>query len=297
MQFINFFAAVASVLVFFIFTMCLYRHHQNNKAKPSVTDKDAYKEFATKHVQGKYLYETPANYDRKNEKLVAVSAELQLQEKVINARFRDKIPWCLPPNFGDLEMKGAFPTVKDCRLEALCRMMKENVSIFTSEFNEHKTSCVENPEKLGYGNHYLRIDINEGEDRFCKTRKVLGSSLDYVRTQAFNKYAKYNFLSTTFRVLYPGASIRPHFGTNNYKYRLHLCLDIDGVGGIVTAYGTRYWEVGEMFILDDSYLHAGFYEGTRPRVIIMVDIAKPGLKTEHIDDMPAQHTNHQATNS
>lgn len=287
MQFISFFAAVASVLVFFI--VCHYRHYQNNKAKPSVTDKYAYKEFAIRHVQGKCLYETPANYARKNGKLVAVSSQLQLQEKDLNSRFRDKIPWCLPPIFGDLEMKGAFPTVKDCRLEALCRMMKENTNTFTSEFNKHKTSSVENPEKLGYGNKYFRIDINEGEKMFPETRKILGSSLDYVRTQAFNKYAKYNFLSTTFRVLYPGASIRPHFGTNNYKYRLHLCLGIDGVGGIVTAYGTRYWKVGEIFILDDSYLHAGFYEGTRPRVIIMVDIAKPGLKTQHIDDMYEQY--------
>lgn len=62
---------------------------------------------------------------------------------------------------------------------------------------------------------------------FPETRKILGSSLDYVRTQAFNKYAKYNFMSTTFTVLYPGASIRPHFGPTNYKYRIHLCLGID----------------------------------------------------------------------
>lgn len=282
------FAAVASV--FFMFALM---RHQNNKAKPSVTDKYAYRELAIGPVlqSGSFLYENPANYERKCGKLVAISSQLQSQEKDLNSRFRDKIPWCLPPNFGDLEMKGSFPTAKDCRLEALCRMMKSNSMAFTSEFNEHKAMSVNNPEKLGYGNRYFRIDINEGdESMFPETRKILGSSLDYVRTQEFNKYANYNFLSTTFTVLYPGASIRPHFGPTNYKYRIHLCLDIDGVGGIVTAYGTKYWKVGDIFILDDSYLHAGFYEGTRPRVIIMVDIAKPGLKREHIDDMFATNS-------
>ena len=285
MQFIAFFAAAASVVV--LVFVCVI-HKSLIKAKPSVTDKVAYHDLAIGpiHKMGKFLYETPANYERKRGKLVAVSSELQLQENDLNSRFRDKIPWCLPANFADLDMRGAFPTVKDCRLEALCRVMKENVSIFTSEFNEHKTSFVENPENLGYGNHYFRIDINQCEgSMFPETRKTLYSSLDYARTQEFNKYAKYNFLSTTFTVLYPGASIRPHYGPTNYKYRIHLCLAVGGVGGIVTAYGTRYWRVGEIFILDDSYLHAGFYEGTRPRVIIMVDIAKPGLKAEHIDGM------------
>lgn len=280
MEFIVFFAAVASVL---LVVFVIQIHYQNNEAKPSVTDKFAYQRIARPK---KYLYETPEHYERKRGKLVAVSSELQLKEKALNSGFRDKIPWCLPSTYGDLEMKGAFPTVKDCRLEALCRMMKENIAYFMSEFNEYKDKFIDNPEKLGYGSRYGKIDINEGDDSmFPETRKILGSSLDYVRSQAFNKYAKYNFLSTTFTVLYPGASIRPHFGPTNYKHRIHLCLDLDGVGGIVTAYGTRYWKVGEIFILDDSYLHAGFYEGTRPRVIIMVDIAKPGLKSDHIDDL------------
>ncbi len=286
---LNFYATVLATAVsgfFFLFIWYRLELKRVKRSKPSVTDKDAYHE--AREAQGAMtgLYETPGNYERKNGKLVAVNPQLQQQEKHLNSTFRDKIPWCLPPTYGDLDMNGAFPSVKTCRLEALCKLMKENTESFTSEFNMYKQGFVENPEKLGYGNRYGKIDINEGDETmFTKTRRVLGSSIDYVRTQVFNKHAGYNVLSTTFTVLYPGASIRPHFGPTNYKYRIHLCLDIDGEGGIVTAYGTRYWRVGEIFILDDSYLHAGFYEGNRPRVIIMVDIAKPGLTLKHIENI------------
>lgn len=272
-----------------VLALLIYVHHRiRNDSKPSVTDKKAYRELAMAPLLKlrAFLYENPDNFEVVKDKLVAVNPQLKEYEHHLNSIFKDKIPWCLPPTFGDLEMNGAFPTIKTCRLEALCKMMKQNTESFTSEYNTYKASFVDNPENLGYGNRYGRIDINKGDETmFPETRRVLGSSFDYVRTQAFNKHAGYNIFSTTFTVLYPGASIRPHFGPTNYKYRIHLCLDIDGKGGIVTAYGTRYWRVGEVFILDDSYLHAGFYEGTRPRVIIMVDIAKPGLTLEHIENV------------
>lgn len=276
------YVCIVALIVTLIVTYFLRR--QTNK-KPSVLD-DVYRKYAIEPLLllGTFMYENPDNYSVKNNKLVATSPRLVLAEKQINGNFRDKIPWCLPPTYGDLEMHGAFPSVRTCRLGALCDTMMRNLSTFRSEFNEHKDQFVKNPENLGYGGHYGRIDIRKGRG-FAKTREILGRSMEYNRTQAFNKYARYDFLSTTFTVLYPGGSIRPHFGPTNYKYRIHLCVDIDGIGGIVTAYGTRLWETGSIFILDDSYLHAGFYEGTRPRVIIMVDIAKPGLTFEHVDNI------------
>lgn len=256
--------------------------------KPSVTNRHAYHRLALvpmTETNDPHMYENPSHYKKIGGKLRATSPQLVLMEKTMNAEFRDKIPWCLPPTYGNLEMHGAFPSVKTCRLEALCRTMVENIDVFRAEFNEHKAHFEMDSDCLAYNNYYGKIDINEGKYRFPRTRKVLETSADYTRTQPFNTYAGHRFMSTTFTVLYPGASIRPHFGPTNYRYRVHMCLDISGVGGIVTPYGTRFWKVGQLFILDDAYLHAGFYEGTCPRVIIMVDIAKAGLTYEYIDDM------------
>lgn len=274
--------------IWFFVAVCLcvwefYRRFRKLRL-PSVTDRDVYREVALKPLPTEKVYENPHNYERKIGKLVTTSEEVLFHEKRLNSAFRDRIPWCLPPVYGDVEMKGPFPSIKACRLESLTSAMKSSLEAFSIEFNKHKDEFVENPEHLGYGNRYGKIDVNE-VDGFAETRKILGQHEAYARTQRFNSYAQYNFMSTTFTVLYPGASIRPHFGPTNYKYRIHLCLDIDGEGGIVTAYGTRYWKAGQIFILDDSYLHAGFYEGTRPRVILMVDIAKPGLNNRLVEDI------------
>lgn len=273
-------ATILSVVII-LMTYLLHRRILRDQ-KPSVTDTQAYRKLAVVQMT---LYTNPLNYKRRGGKLAATSPPLVLMERTINAKFSDKIPWCLPPTYGDLEMNGAFPSMKTCCLEALCRTMMENSDVFRTEFNANKAEFDDNPEKLGYGSRYGRIVLNDIYAKFPETRKVLNQSADFARTQRFIEYASGNLFSTMFTVLYPGASIRPHFGTTNYRYRIHLCLDIDGVGGIVTPYGTRFWKAGQVFILDDSYLHAGFYEGTRPRVIIMVDIAKPGLTFEHIDSV------------
>ena len=278
------------ILVAFVVSMvvayCVHRRIKNSN-KPSVTDNKIYLELLKEHMipLEEAIYENPNNYTRKHGKLVATSPQLLLLEKQINTTFRDKIPWCMPPTHGNVEMNGPFPSIETCHLEALCHTMTKNIKVFTSEFNAHKKLFVENPEKLGYGGRYGRIVVNRTNEGFCKTRKILEASVDYARTQVFNRYANHFFMATSFTILYPGACIRPHFGPTNYKYRIHLCIDIDGVGGIVTAYGTRFWKVGQIFILDDSYLHAGFYDGTRPRVILLVDIAKPDLAPEHVADM------------
>lgn len=275
---------LVSVIIVIVIGYGVRQRIKNNR-KPSVTSSELYRKLAIEPLvrEGTFIYEDPGNYARRHGILEATSAELVLKEKQINGRFRDKIPWCMPPTYGNLEMNGAFPSVQECGLEDICNKMRKNIGVFASEFNSNKDRFMENPERIGYGGRYGRIEINEG-DGFPETNGVLRSEPRYVTSQEYNKRAGYSMMATMFTVLYPGASIRPHFGPTNYKHRIHLCLDIDGEGGIVTAYGTRTWEIGKIFILDDSYLHAGFYEGTRPRVILMVDIAKTGLTFQDVDE-------------
>lgn len=280
------FAAKVSIAIMLV-AYLLHRRMSCNQ-KPSVTDQRAYHRLAfasMAQATDPHMYENPSNYKRSGGKLKATSPQLVRMEKTINAKFRDKLAWCLPPTYGDLEMNGPFPTAKTCGLEALCKTMTDNVNVFRTEFNANKAHFADNPEKLGYGSRYGRIHVNRVQDEFPRTCRILEASVDYARTQTFIKYTGGEIFATMFTVLYPGASIRPHFGPTNFRYRIHLCLDIDGIGGIVTAHGTRLWKVGQIFILDDSYLHAGFYDGTRPRVILMVDITKPCLTLQHIDSI------------
>jgi hypothetical protein len=233
---------------------------------------------------GSCVYEEPSNFYIKNEKIYPFDKVSKIENKLNNYYFYDKIEWCFPNVYADLPMIGPFPSIEECGLGEICKLMKDNIDIFKEDFNNNRDKYIENPETLGYNQPYGRIDIlNSEDDDFEMTKEVLNRSKDFTRSQFMNSQAGYTFLSTTFTVLYPGGSIRPHHGPSNYKYRIHLCIDIDGKGGLVTPYGSRYWKEGEIFILDDSYLHSGFYEGNRPRVILMVDISKKGLKLDDIE--------------
>ncbi len=278
---------MAYILVFLFVACFVYFRMKELSRRPHVTNRQAYRQIVEEITldDGPASYENPDNYARTRGKLVATSPQLIAAEKKRQSALKNTIPWCFPSIFANLEMRGAFPTIKACRLEVFCRTMVANIDVLRQEYNQHKTLFESNSENLSYANHYGDVDVNKGEDQFLKTRQILGASGHYARTQSFNKLARQNFMSTSFTVLYPGGRIRPHCGPTNYRYRIHMCLDIDGIGGIITPFGTRLWKVGEIFILDDSYLHAGFYDGTRPRVILMVDIAKPGLTPEHVSHM------------
>lgn len=257
---------------------------KRNNRTYSVLNPADYVRMRNLFLVNKQVYETPSNYCIEDGKLVSCSKELTRLENLVNNTFKDRIPWCLPNYYGNLNMMGPFPSIEDCGLTETCQLLKDNIPIFKEDFNKNKSQFVDNPEKLGYSNHYGRIDILNGEG-FNSTIDILNQSDEFVRAQRLNKYAGYSFLSTTFTVLYPGGKILPHYGPSNYKYRIHTCLDIDGDGGIITPYGTKKWKVGSVFILDDSYLHSGYYEGTRPRVILMVDVAKTGLNFDHITNL------------
>ncbi len=274
------------VLLAVVVSLVLGSSLRRRLRKPSVTSREHYRNLAIVpfELDGTGVYCIPDNYERVGGRLRAVSDRLVRRERQINSLFRDKIPWCMPPSYGDLEMRGPFPSASACGLESVCASLRRNVRVFASEFNANKDAFKDNPDGIGYGGSYGRVEADGSTDRFPETNRILRSEPRYNVTQVFNARAGYVMMGTAFTVLFPGASIHPHFGPTNYKFRIHLCIDIDGEGGIVTPYGTRTWRVGETFVLDDSYLHAGFYEGARPRVVLIVDIAKRGLTLQDIDE-------------
>ena len=84
-------------------------------------------------------------------------------------------------------------------------------------------------------------------------------------------------------VLAGGARIEPHCGPSNARLRMHLCvLAADGasilVGGV-----QKSWKSGKVVVFDDSFEHEVVHEGTRPRVVLIVDVWHPDLAAERRD--------------
>lgn len=80
-------------------------------------------------------------------------------------------------------------------------------------------------------------------------------------------------------ILAPGTEIRPHCGPTNVRLRAHLGLDIPPDCGLRVAGHDQTWRAGEWLVFDDSFEHAAWNRSERPRVILIVDLWHPELRT------------------
>jgi hypothetical protein len=80
-----------------------------------------------------------------------------------------------------------------------------------------------------------------------------------------------------FSILEPGTHVRPHCGPTNLRLRYHLGIETDE--GAVIRCGDEWstWTRGECLVLDDSFEHEVRHEGTRRRVVLIVDCWHPQL--------------------
>ncbi|XP_043247721.1 aspartyl/asparaginyl beta-hydroxylase-like isoform X3 [Amphibalanus amphitrite] len=80
-----------------------------------------------------------------------------------------------------------------------------------------------------------------------------------------------------FSMLAPGTTVWPHTGPTNCRLRLHLGIKVPPGTGIRVAGEKRTWEEGKVLIIDDSFEHDVWNEGTESRFVLIVDIWHPEL--------------------
>jgi hypothetical protein len=86
-----------------------------------------------------------------------------------------------------------------------------------------------------------------------------------------------------FSVLKAGTTIKPHFGPTNARLRLHLGLDIPNDCWLEVAGERRAWKQGECLLFDDSFLHQACNESETDRVVLIVDLWHPELRSEEAE--------------
>jgi len=79
-----------------------------------------------------------------------------------------------------------------------------------------------------------------------------------------------------FSVLAPGAVIKPHVGYTGTVLRCHLGIDVPEDCGIRVGPETRTWREGECLVFDDTVEHEAWNLSERPRVVLLLDVVKPG---------------------
>ena len=100
---------------------------------------------------------------------------------------------------------------------------------------------------------------------FCPHSATLLSGLRGVVNAGFSRMA-------------PGTRIRPHVGYTGSVVRLHLALQADGDCGIRVGSERRTWREGSCLLFDDTLEHEAWNNGSRDRLVLLLDIARTALE-------------------
>ena len=66
--------------------------------------------------------------------------------------------------------------------------------------------------------------------------------------------------------------LRPHCGEGNFRWVMHLGLDVPSGVAITVGGKTVAWEEGKVIVFDDSYLHSVEHNGDRDRVVLAMQV-------------------------
>ena len=84
---------------------------------------------------------------------------------------------------------------------------------------------------------------------------------------------------TYFSSLRPSSSITPHSGFTNAHLRCHLCLSNSEGSWLRVGAESRPWELGKVFVFDDTFEHEASNDGSLTRTVLLFDIFHPMLDT------------------
>ena len=82
-----------------------------------------------------------------------------------------------------------------------------------------------------------------------------------------------------FSVLEPGTTLPPHHGPSSAVLRYHLGVSVPEPEQCTLTVENEvvHWREGEGFVWDDRYLHSATNQGTKPRVVLFLDVDRPDM--------------------
>jgi phosphatidylglycerophosphate synthase len=94
-----------------------------------------------------------------------------------------------------------------------------------------------------------------------------------------------NFGFVMFSGLEPGSHIAAHTGSSNLRLRHHLGVLVPEPDGPRIRVGSqeRSWRQGRCLAFDDGFEHEVHHPGTRPRVVLSVDVWHPSLSERDVE--------------
>lgn len=179
-----------------------------------------------------------------------------------------------------------FWTAKETGVKAQLETLQRNWELIRSEglsiLNEEGNFADESERLLHRGDWKQFVLFARGEKNRenCKKTPLTCKMIEVFPEARFCRRGQVKF-----SVLDAGTHIWPHCGPTNCRLRAHLALKAEPNRTFIrVAEETRSWAEGEWLIFDDSFEHEVWHNGTRSRLVLIVDIWHPDT-----DDYQRKH--------
>ena len=150
------------------------------------------------------------------------------------------------------------------------RTLEQNWSGIRAEFEALDPACfVPWPERELYGRGWEVMGL------YAFGRKLAAGCTRCPQTAELIE-AVPGMTTAGFSLLHPGTHILPHCGYTPAVLRCHLGLAVPPGCSMRVGAETRQWREGHCLVFDDTSEHEVWHRGERPRVVLLVDFARPG---------------------
>ncbi|MFT5484408.1 MAG: aspartyl/asparaginyl beta-hydroxylase (cupin superfamily) [Halieaceae bacterium] len=80
-----------------------------------------------------------------------------------------------------------------------------------------------------------------------------------------------------FSILKAGQHIKPHYGLSNHSLTVHLPINVPENCWIIVKGKKHFWQEGEVYLFDDTFLHEAINNSTDERVVLIFSVWHPDL--------------------
>jgi hypothetical protein len=174
------------------------------------------------------------------------------------------------------------PLLKD---DKTSRYLENNSKVIIDEFKRNLDKVEIHPDNNSLTNNdgeWSGIFLYEAGGKVNeKVKHLFPKTLEIVEKLKLNK----NFGFVAFSKLAPGTKVYPHCGSSNFRHRYHLGIDIPEPEKcqIRVVKKWLHWGQGKAFGFDDSFEHEVIHNGTKDRVVLMVDLWHKSLTDSDIE--------------
>eukprot|EP01006_Ploeotia_vitrea_P051509 TRINITY_DN67570_c11_g1_i1.p1 TRINITY_DN67570_c11_g1~~TRINITY_DN67570_c11_g1_i1.p1 ORF type:complete len:327 (+),score=24.10 TRINITY_DN67570_c11_g1_i1:139-981(+) len=157
------------------------------------------------------------------------------------------------------------------RLEAGCKAIQEELLGLTGP------TLYQDNEQLEASGHWRQIVLMRNGAKSVENWVKYTKTVDVIEPIVEKLAKNMPKASVELSIMEPGTHVRPHCGPSNHRLRIHLGLVIPEGAEMRVANETTGWEECKVMVFDDSFEHEVFHNGTKRRVVLMLDVWHPAL--------------------